>query len=198
MGEEAALYARKVRRAAQILLFQRHRRPGVKGWELRRSLGRDYARVLGILKEELEGLGLRVKTIYDEGEAPPHPTEGDLDKARFYITLADPPPTTDAVTSGWRIDDLAALAVALAYITSKQGRAPRKEVEELLKKKLPGWRVEMNLDRFVRRGYLGEDERGFLYIDWRTRAEVDQKALISLILGETPPPPKEPPGGASN
>ena len=83
---------------------------------------------------------------------------------------------------GWRIDDLAGLAIAIAYIISKKGQAPRKEVEELLSEKLPGWKVGLNIDRYVRYGYLQEDDNELLYLDWRTRAEVDEKALINLLL----------------
>ena len=41
----------------------------------------------------------------------------------------------------------------------------------------------MNLDRYIREGYLGEDDKGNLYLDWRSRVEIDQKQLVSLILG---------------
>ena len=84
---------------------------------------------------------------------------------------------------GWRIDDVAGLATSISYIISKKGKAPRDEVEDLLRSKLPGWRVEMNMSRYIRSGYLGEDEHGMLYLDWRTRAEVDQKELVDLLLG---------------
>jgi hypothetical protein len=83
---------------------------------------------------------------------------------------------------GWRIDDLAGLAVAISYIISKKGQAPRKDVEELLEEKLPGWKVGINIDRYIRYGYLQEDENDQLYLDWRTRAEVDEKALINMLL----------------
>ena len=66
--------------------------------------------------------------------------------------------TKDAKMMGWRIDDLAGLATAISYIISKKGKAPRDEVEDLLRSKLPGWRVEMNISRYIRSGYLGEDE----------------------------------------
>jgi hypothetical protein len=85
---------------------------------------------------------------------------------------------------GWRIDDLAGLAITISYIISKKGKATRKEIEELLREKLPGWKVGLNIDRYIRYGYLTEDESDQLYLDWRTRAEVDQKALIDLILSK--------------
>jgi len=74
------------------------------------------------------------------------------------------------------------LAIAISYIISKKGKAPRDEVEDLLRSKVTGWRVEMNMNRYIRTGYLGEDEYNQLYLDWRTRAEVDQKALVELLL----------------
>jgi hypothetical protein len=55
-------------------------------------------------------------------------------------------------------------------------------VEELLSEKLPGWKVGLNIDRYIRYGYLQEDDNEQLYLDWRTRAEVDEKALINLLL----------------
>ena len=83
---------------------------------------------------------------------------------------------------GWRVDDLAGLAVAISYIISKKGQALRKDVEDVLAEKLPGWKVGLNIDRYIRYGYLTEDDNGQLYMDWRTRAEVDQKALIDTLL----------------
>ncbi len=83
---------------------------------------------------------------------------------------------------GWRIDDLAGLAITISYIISKRGKAPRKEVEELLRDKLPGWKVGVNIDRYIRYGYITQDENEQLYLDWRTRTEVDQKALVDLLL----------------
>jgi hypothetical protein len=83
---------------------------------------------------------------------------------------------------GWRIDDFAGLAIAISYIVSKKGKAPREDVEGLLREKLPGWKVGLNIERYIRYGYLTQDDNGQLYLDWRTRAEVDQKALIDLIL----------------
>ena len=84
--------------------------------------------------------------------------------------------------SGWRVDDVAALTVAIAYIISRQGKAPRNEVEEILREKFPKWRVDYNLNRFQRRGYLSQDDSGILYLNWRARAEVDQQTLLKLIL----------------
>lgn len=180
-------YARKVKRVAHLLFYKRHRKPGVKGWELRKTLGSDYPKVLKILDNYLEKLDLQIKTIFEEEKPPEKPTLADLDKARFYVTLRGDLESKEGKLIGWRIDDIAGLAIAISYVISKKGRAPREEVEELLRSKLPGWRVDMNLGRYIRYGYLAEDEGGQLYLDWRTRAEVDQETLIDLLLGtETP------------
>ena len=55
-------------------------------------------------------------------------------------------------------------------------------MENLLSEKMPNWKVSLNLDRYICYGYLMQDERGMLFLDWRTRAEVDQKKLIDMLL----------------
>jgi len=177
-----ALYLRKLKRATHLLFYRRHRKPGVKGWELRKRLGSDYPKVLGLLDTYLEKLDLQVKTVF-EGEKPlEKPTLEQLDRARFYITLRGGLTPKETKMSGWRIDDIAGLAIAISYIISKKGKAPRDEVQELLRDKLPGWRVDLNMDRYIRAGYLAQDENRQLYLDWRTRAEVDEKALVDMLL----------------
>lgn len=177
-----ALYLRKLKRAAHLLFYRRHRKPGVKGWELRKRLGSDYPKVLGLLGSYLEKLDLQVKTVFETEATIEKPTLEQLDRARFYITLRGGLTPKETKMSGWRIDDIAGLAIALSYIISKKGKAPRDEVGELLRDKLPGWRVDLNIDRYIRAGYLAEDENSQLYLDWRTRAEVDEKALVDLLL----------------
>jgi hypothetical protein len=39
MSSEEALITQKIKQAARILLFQKHRRPGVRGYELKKFLG---------------------------------------------------------------------------------------------------------------------------------------------------------------
>jgi len=177
-----ALYLRKLKRATHLLFYRRHRKPGVKGWELRKRLGSDYPKVLGLLDSYLEKLDLQVKTVFEEEMPAEKPTLEQLDKARFFITLRGGLTPKETKMSGWRIDDIAGLAITISYIISKKGKAPRDEVEGLLRDKLPGWRVDLNMDRYIRAGYLAEDENRQLYLDWRTRAEVDEKALIDLLL----------------
>jgi hypothetical protein len=177
-----AVYSRKLKRATHMLFYKRHRRPGVKGWELRKRLGSDYVKVLGLLDTYLERLDLQVKTVF-EGEKPVEkPTLEQLDRARFFITLRSGLTPKETKLSGWRIDDIAGLAIAIAFIISKKGKTSRSDVEDLLRNKLPGWRVDINLDRYIRAGYLAQDENQQLYLDWRTRAEVDEKALVDLLL----------------
>lgn len=178
-----AYYVRKIKRATHLLFYRHHRKPGVKGWELRRRLGSDYPKVLGILDSYLEKLDLQVKTVFGGEKPAEKPTLQQLDKARFYITLRGGLTPKETKMMGWRIDDIAGLATAISYIISKKGKAPREEVEDLLRNKLPGWRVDVNMNRYVRSGYLAEDENKQLYLDWRTRAEIDQKSLVNLLLG---------------
>ena len=184
LSKRKAYYASKVKRAIHMLFYQRHKKPGVKGWELRKVLGSDYPKVLKILDDYLKTLDLQVKTVFEEEKPVEKATLEDLDKARFYVTLRGELTPKEAKMVGWRIDDLAGLAIAIAYIISKRGKVARKEVEELLRDKLPGWRVDLNIDRYIRYGYLTQDESEQLYLDWRTRAEVDEKALIDMLLSK--------------
>jgi hypothetical protein len=183
LSKRKGVYASKMKRATHMLFYRRHQKPGVKGWELHKALGADYPKVLDILDDYLKSLDLQVKTVFEEEKTPAaKPSLEELDKARFYVTLRGELTPKESKMIGWRIDDLAGLAVTIAYIISKKGQAPRKEVEELLGEKLPGWKVGLNIDRYIRYGYLIKDENDQLYLDWRTRAEVDEKALIDLLL----------------
>jgi hypothetical protein len=182
MSKRKAYYASKLKRATHLLFYKKHKKPGVKGWELHKALGPDYPKVLKLLDDYVKTLDLQVKTVFEEDRPMEKPTTGQLDKARFLITLRGEITPKEAKMIGWRVDDLAGLAIAITYIISKKGKAPRKEVEDLLRDKLPGWKVGLNVDRYIRYGYLTQDENEQLYLDWRTRAEVDQNALVDLIL----------------
>ena len=105
-----------------------------------------------------------------------------MDKARFYITIRSGINLKAMKMMGWRIDDIAGLAVSISYIISQKGIAQRSKVEELLRSKLPGWKVTLNLNRYIRAGYITEDDNKQLYLDWRTRAEIDEKSLVELLL----------------
>ena len=164
-----------------MLFYKRHQKPGVRGVELHKALGADYSKVLSLLDEYLKPMDLEVKTVFEEEKTPEKPTVEELDKARFYVALRGELQTKDKLI-GWRIDDLAGLAITISYIISKKGQASRKDVERLLSEKMPNWKVGLNIDRYIRYGYLGQDDNGQLFLDWRTRAEVDQKALINMLL----------------
>ena len=181
MSKKKGVYGSKVKKATQMLFYKRHQKPGVKGWELRKALGSDYPKVLDLLDDYLKPLDLQVKTIFEEEKTPEKPTLEELDKARFYVALRGDLATKDKLM-GWRIDDLAGLAITISYIISKKGQAARKDVEKLLSEKMPNWEIGLNIDRYIRYGYLGQDDNGQLFLDWRTQAEVDQKALINMLL----------------
>ena len=60
---DRALLERKVRRAFQVLVLQRGRNPGVKGWEMKRHLGRDYRKIIEVLSEDVSPMGLEVYEV---------------------------------------------------------------------------------------------------------------------------------------
>jgi hypothetical protein len=171
------LLERKVRKAFQVLVLQRGRNPGVKGWEMKRSLGREFRKILEVLSEDVASMGLEVFEVKG--------VDGTDDSSRFLLRFKDPPTISEAETSGIRIDDLAVLAATIAFINSKQARVARREVEQFLKEKFPRWRVDYSLDRYVKRGYLEQDDKTMLHIGWRTHAEVDEKTLMTMILSRS-------------
>ncbi|HUI86148.1 MAG TPA: hypothetical protein VLY21_03210 [Nitrososphaerales archaeon] len=171
---DRALLDRKVRKAFQTLILQRSRNPGVKGWELKRHLGRDYRKIIEVLSEDIAPLGLEVYEV----KGP----EGTDDTSRFLLRFKEPPSISEAETSGIRIDDLAVLAASVAFVNAKQGRVGRRELEQFLREKFPKWRVEYSLDRYVKRGYLEQDDKMLIHVGWRTRAEIDEKTLMTMIL----------------
>jgi len=182
MSKAERAYSRKVKDAVHLLFFTHHRLPGVRGWELRQELGTEWLQIIDVLDEQLKPLDLRVTRALEDPDIV-EPTSAQLTDARFYITMRGSVDQKMSKSIGWRIDDIAGLAVAIAYLISKQGKSPRTEVEKILSEKLPGWRTKMNIDRYIRQGYLGEDDRGTLFIGWRSRAEVDQKQLVDLVVG---------------
>ncbi len=173
MEADRAYLERKLKRAFQLLILQRGRNPGVKGWELRRYIGKDFRKILEILSKELSSFGLEVYEV----KGP----DNSEDSSRFILRFREPPTLYEAEMAGMRIDELAVLAVTIAYINAKQGRASRKEMERFLREKFPKWRVEYSLDRFVKKGYLEQNEE-LLQIGWRTRAEIDERTLLTLVL----------------
>ncbi len=177
-------YATKLKRAAHMLFFKRHRKPGVKGWELEKKLGSDYPKILPLLNSHLEKLDLQVKTVFEDEKPSEKPTREQSNSARFYITLRGSLTPKETKMMGWRIDDIAGLAVTISSIVARKGKASREEVAQFLRDKLPSWRVEANLDRYIRAGYIDQDDKGQLYLDWRTRAEIDENTLIDLLIAK--------------
>ncbi|MEM2988485.1 MAG: hypothetical protein QXU06_01030 [Candidatus Bathyarchaeia archaeon] len=169
-------YGDRLKRAAHLLLFKRGKLPGAKAWELKSRVGEDYREVLGQLNEILDAIDLEVKEIEDGGEG-----------SRFLAVLKGTIKPVEARMMGWRIDKLAGLPITIAYIISKQGKAPRKEIEELLSEKLGRWKTMTLLDIYERSGYIAEKD-GLLSLGWRAKAEVDLKRLMTSLLGGGQPP----------
>ncbi len=162
----------RMERAAQLILFKRHREPGAKSWELKKTLGKKYPEIVDMLDQELQKIGLTIKKIDEEKDRP----------TRYYATMKGHPRLSDR-TFGWRIDDMATLTIILAYIQSKRGKAPTEEVKDVLREKFPKWQVDRNINRFIKMGYISEDE-GMLYMDWRARVEIDQKEMLKQLLSK--------------
>ena len=141
---------------------------------MKRHLGRDYRKLVEVLSEDIKSLGLEVFEV----KGP----DGADDSSRFLLRFREPPTISEAETSGIRIDDLAVLAATVAFVNSRQGRTSRREAEHFLREKFPKWRVEYSLDRYVKRGYLEQDDKSMVHIGWRTRAEIDEKTLMTMIL----------------
>lgn len=162
--------------AVALILASGHRLPGVRGWELRRRLGKNYPKIINSLDSRLKQIGLRIKIIHE-----PEAGQDDLDRARFYIVLSDPLSLSDIQTLGYSLDELAILSATLAYLLAKNGSAPEKEVVEILETKYPRWRVEAALERLSRRGYLAKTEEGVISVGWRTLVEVDRQELLKAF-----------------
>jgi len=160
----------KVRRAALLLFLRRHRYPGVRDWELRKYLGEKYRDILKILDEKIRDLGFRIKSV-------------KVDDAEYFAIIVDKPIESKEFKSyGWRVDEMAILAIAISYLLSKGGVASRREIEELLEEKIPKWRIERGIERFIRMGYLTQDDDN-LRIGVRSYIEFDLERLIRLLVG---------------
>jgi len=184
-SDEKRFYSDKLKHAIHLLLFKRGKMPGAKEWELKASLGKNYKEVVKQLDTLLSDFDLQVKKV--ESERPQNrplaegPLEESTDDARYFLTLRGTLTPKEARLSGWRIDNLAALTVAIAYIVTKQGKAPREEIEKLLAEKAGRWKTLTLLDAFTRNGYLKEDEAGSMSLGWRTSSEVNLRDLMTLL-----------------
>jgi len=184
-SDEKRFYSDKLKHAIHLLLFKRGKMPGAKEWELKASLGKNYKEVLKQVDALLSELDLEVKRVEPDKSQARQLGEGsvadDLEDARYLVTLRGTLAPKEARLSGWRIDNLAALTVAIAYVVTKQGKAPREEVEKLIAEKVGRWKTLTLMDVFVRNGYLREDEAGSLTLGWRTTSEVNLRDLMTLL-----------------
>ncbi len=184
-SEETRFYSDKLKHAIHLLLFKRGKMPGAKEWELKARLGRNYKEIIKQLDVLLAELDLEVKRVEPEQaqakQIGPNALDEAEDDARYLVTLRGTLTPKEARLSGWRIDNLAALTVAIAYVVTKQGKAPREEVEKLVADKVGRWKTLSLLDAFVRNGYLKEDEVGSLSLGWRTTSEVNLRDLMTLL-----------------
>ncbi len=184
-SDETRFYSDKLKRAIHLLLFKRGKMPGAKEWELKAALGKNYKDVIKQVDALLADLDLEVKRIEPDHSQATQLVEGSpgegAEDARYLVTLRGTLTPKEARLSGWRIDNLAALTIAIAYVVTKQGKAPREEVEKLLAEKVGRWKTLTLLDAFVRNGYLKEDETGSLTLGWRTSSEVNLRDLMTLL-----------------
>ncbi len=181
MKPEQSYYPERVKRAAHLLFFKRGRIPGARSWELKTGLSKEYPKVLAQLDEALKDLDLEVKKVEARTLTDYKPGLEGEEEFRYFVRLKGTLTPREARMTGWRIDNLAALAACLALVVSKQGKSERKELEELIGHKAGRWRALTLMDTFVRSGYLEEDEEGLVKLGWRTRAELDLQSLMMLI-----------------
>jgi len=178
-----SFYADKLKRAVHLLLFRRGKLPGAKEWELKEKLGKNYEQILGQLNQLLSELDLEIKKV-EEPRTNDIAAEGGQvapEEARYVVRLKGTLGLKESKMIGWRIDNLAALAASLAYLVSKQGKAPREDLERLLAQKFGRWKAVTLVDIFLRSGYLEEDDAGTTSLGWRTRSEVDLRSLMTKM-----------------
>jgi hypothetical protein len=160
--------------------------PGARSWELKTGLGKEYLKVLTQLDESLKDLDLEVKKVESRVLSDYKPGLDAEEESRYFVRLKGTLTPREARMTGWRIDNLAALAACLSLIVSKQGKSERKELEEIIGQKVGRWRALTLTDAFLRSGYLEEDEEGLVKLGWRTRAELDLESLMMLIAESKP------------
>jgi len=176
----ARIPSAKIRKAARILLYRSRGKPGVKGWELRKFLGENFVEVVKALNDSLENFGITIKIVDENGKFLSFDEDKTaLRKALFVPVLKEAPTLQELKTSGWRIDDIAILAVSLLYLLSRNSRAPRKQLLEILHSKFGKWRVGYVVEKLIKLGYLEEDNDDIV-VGWRSRIEIDFKKLLGI------------------
>ncbi len=181
--EPKSFYSDKLKRAVHLLLFRRGKMPGAREWELKEKLGKNYKQVLEQLNQLLSELDLEIKKVTEPRtvEIAAEGTPAGLIEARYYVTLKGTLGLKEAKMIGWRVDNLAALSASLAYLVSKQGKAPREDLEKLVAHKFGRWKAATLVDIFLRTGYLDEDDAGVMSLGWRTKSEIDLRALMTKM-----------------
>ncbi|MGC8569320.1 MAG: hypothetical protein ACP5LW_04880 [Nitrososphaeria archaeon] len=174
MSEEEEELRRKALKALRLLLIETSALPGLKGWELKKHLGKDYLNVIKVASVEADRLGMKIAIIPDD-EAPK-----DFDRARFVLMTKEP--LTESDYSRWlRIEEIASLGLILTEINLRGGSAPLEVVVRMLTEKLPRWRVNQIISKLERLGYIKE-ENGVLFKDWRSRVEIDETGFMKDII----------------
>ena len=138
------------------------------------------------LNESLKDLDLEVKKVESQVLSDYKPGPDGEEESRYFVRLKGTLTPREARMTGWRIDNLAALAACLSLIVSKQGKSERKELEEVIGQKVGRWRALTLTDAFLRSGYIEEDEEGLVKLGWRTRAELNLESLMMLIAESKP------------
>jgi hypothetical protein len=178
-----SFYSDKLKRAVHLLLFRRGKIPGAREWEFKEKVGKNYEQVLAQLNELLSELDLEVKKVAEPRteETAAEGRRAGLEEARYFVALKGTLGVKEAKMIGWRIDNLAALSASVAYLVSKQGKAGREDLEKLLAQKFGRWKALTLVDIFLRSGYLEEDDAGTMSLGWRTRSEIDLRALMTKM-----------------
>ncbi len=115
----------------------------------------------------MKDLDLEVKKVESQVLSDFKPGPDGEEESRYFVRLKGTLTPREARMTGWRIDNLAALAACLGQ---KVGR----------------WRALTLTDAFLRSGYIEEDEEGLVKLGWRTRAELDLESLMMLIAESKP------------
>lgn len=182
-AQPKSFYSDKLKRAVHLLLFRRGKLPGAREWEFKEKIGKNYEQVLAQLNELLSELDLEIKKVTEprSQEMSAESGHATLEEARYFVALKGTLGVKEAKMIGWRIDNLAALSASIAYLVSKQGKATREDLEKLLAQKFGRWKAITLVDIFLRAGYLEEDDAGTMALGWRTRSEVDLRALMTKM-----------------
>jgi len=181
--QSKSFYTDKLKRAIHLLMFRRGKMPGAREWELKEKLGKNYEQVLAQLNELLSELDLEIKKVSGprSEEMSREVAPLSIDEARYFVTLKGTLGVKEAKMIGWRVDNLSALSASIAYLVSKQGKAPREDMEKLLAHKFGRWKAVTLVDIFLRTGYLEEDDAGIMSLGWRTNSEVDLRQLMTKM-----------------